>query len=119
MPVILIVDDSRTSRKILRRIIADLGYDSIEEAENGQVGYMKYKEIKPDVVLLDITMPVMDGLETLQLIMKENDQAKVVMVSAAGQREKVTKAIKCGAANFISKPYEPEDIQRMIRQILC
>lgn len=117
MPQILIVDDSRTSRKMLKNIISGLNYD-IVEASNGQEGYIKYKEEKPDVVLLDITMPVMDGIETLQLIKKEDEDARVVMVSAAGQKDKILKAIKCGASNFISKPYETEDIIKILTEIL-
>ena len=110
MANILIVDDSRTSRKMLRRILEEAGHTIIGEAVNGEDGYLKYMELKPDVVTLDITMPKMDGLEALRLIRKFDGEAVAVMITAAGQKEKMILAIKSGAADFISKPYEPNDV---------
>ena len=114
MANILIVDDSRTSRKMLRRILEEAGHTIIGEAVNGEDGYLKYKELTPDVVTLDITMPKMDGLEALQLIKKYNEKAIAIMITAAGQKEKMILAIKNGAADFISKPYEPSDVVSVI-----
>ena len=108
MANILIVDDSRTSRKILRRILEEAEHTVVGEAVNGEEGYLKYQELKPDVVTLDITMPRMDGLEALRLIKKYD--ANAIMITAAGQKEKMILAIKSGAADFISKPYEPNDV---------
>ena len=110
MANILIVDDSRTSRKMLRRILEEAEHTIIGEAVNGEDGYLKYKELNPDVVTLDITMPKMDGLEALQLIRKYDENAIAIMITAAGQKEKMIDAIKKGAADFISKPYEPNDV---------
>ena len=110
MANILIVDDSRTSRKILRRILEEAEHTIVGEAVNGEDGYLKYQELKPDVVTLDITMPKMDGLEALRLIKKYDATATAIMITAAGQKEKMILAIKSGAADFISKPYEPNDV---------
>ena len=116
MVKILIVDDSRTSRKILRRILEDNGFTIIGEAVNGEEGYLKYQELKPDLVTLDITMPKMDGLEALRLIKKFDENAKAVMITAAGQKEKMLLAIKSGAADFIAKPYEGSDVIKVIEK---
>ena len=118
MANIMIVDDSRTSRKILKQILEDSGHTVVGEAVDGEEGYLKYKELKPDLVTLDITMPKLDGLEALQLIRKCNENAKVVMITAAGQKEKMIQAIKYGAAEFIAKPYDEEDVKQVINKIL-
>ena len=118
MANIMIVDDSRTSRKILKQILEDSGHTVVGEAVDGEEGYLKYKELKPDLVTLDITMPKLDGLEALQLIKKFNENAKVVMITAAGQKEKMIQAIKYGAAEFIAKPYDEEDVKQVINKIL-
>ena len=110
MATVLIVDDSRTSRKILKGVLENGGFEVIGEAENGEQGYLKYKELNPDLVTMDITMPTMDGIESLTLIKHVNPNAKVVMITAAGQKEKMILAIKSGAADFISKPYEGSDV---------
>lgn len=118
MAKILIVDDSRTSRRMLKNVLMELGYEDIEEAVNGEEGFIRYKELKPDLVTMDITMPVMDGIEGLELIKKYDPDAKVVMISAAGQRDKMFKAVKYGAAEFITKPYEKEEVGKIIKGIL-
>lgn len=114
MSKILIVDDSRTSRKILRTLLEEAGHEIVAEAENGQDGVDKYKELKPDVTTLDITMPVMDGLEALKLIKEFDKSAKVIMVTAAGQQNKMVEAIKVGASEFVTKPFEKENILKLI-----
>ena len=108
MAKILIVDDSRTSRKILKELLQGAGHEIVGEGNNGEEGYLLYKELRPDVVTMDITMPVMNGLESLECIRKNFPEAKIVMVTAAGQREKMIEAVKEGAVDFISKPFEPE-----------
>ena len=93
MSTVLVVDDSKTSRTMLRNILVANGYEVIGEAENGQEGYDKYCELEPDFVTLDITMPVMDGIETLVKIKEYDENAKVIMVTAAGQKGKMLDAI--------------------------
>lgn len=117
MAKILIVDDSRTSRRMLKNILIKNGHEVIGEAENGQLGYEKFIELDPDIVTLDITMPVLDGLGTLEKIMTLNSNANVIMVTAAGQKEKMVEAIKHGATEFIQKPFEPEQILTVIKNL--
>ncbi|MBE5883603.1 MAG: response regulator [Lachnospiraceae bacterium] len=118
MAKILIVDDSRTSRNILTNILENAGHEVIGVAANGEEGYLKYKELKPDVVTMDITMPVMDGLEALRLIKRDED-AKVVMITAAGQKEKMIDALKHGATEFITKPFEDTEVIKVINNIVA
>lgn len=118
MAKILIVDDSRTSRKILKGILEGEGYEVIGEATNGQEGYDRYAELKPDVVTMDITMPVLDGIEALKKIKGEYPDAKVVMVTAAGQKTKMVEAVQNGANEFVSKPFEPEQLKSIIDKVV-
>ena len=83
MATVLIVDDSKTSRRILKNILIENGYEIIGEATDGQTGYEKYIEFRPDLVTLDITMPVLDGLGCLEKIMQLDKNANVIMVTAA------------------------------------
>lgn len=115
---ILIVDDSRTSKRILRNLLESQGYTVIAEAENGEEGYLKYKELHPDLVTMDITMPKMDGIESLTLIKKLDPAAKVVMITAAGQKEKMVEALKRGADEFITKPFDQEEVSTIIKRLV-
>lgn len=114
---ILIVDDSRTSRKILRSMLEDMGYEVVGEAVNGQNGIDKYNELKPDIVTMDITMPVMDGIQALKEIKLINPDAKVVMITAAGQKEMMVEAIKYKANEFIVKPFDQEAIKNLMQKL--
>lgn len=118
MATVLMIDDSKTSRKILRATLEKGGFTIIGEASNGEEGYLKYKELKPDIVTMDITMPAMDGIECLTLIKKENSNAKVVMITAAGQKEKMVEALKRGAEDFITKPFEEDKVLSTLKQVV-
>ena len=115
---ILIVDDSRTSKRILRNLLESQGYTVVAEAENCEEGYLKYKELRPDLVTMDITMPKMDGIESLTLIKKLDPNAKVVMITAAGQKEKMVEALKRGADEFITKPFDQEEVSTIIKRLV-
>lgn len=117
MSKILIVDDSRTSRKILREYFTEAGHEIVAEAENGQEGVEKYSEFKPDIVTLDITMPVLDGLAALKEIKKIDPNAKVVMVTAVGKQNMVVEAIKSGASEFVTKPFDKDNILKIISKL--
>ncbi|MCM1327621.1 MAG: response regulator [Bacteroidales bacterium] len=118
MATVLMVDDSAVSRKVLRNILEKGGYEVIGEAVNGEEGYLKYKELKPDIVTMDITMPVMDGIESLSLIKRDNEDTKVIMITASGQREKMVEALKRGAEEFILKPFEEDEILKTLAYVM-
>ena len=117
-PKILILDDSTTSSKMLRGILEDAGMEVIGEASNGQEALILYTSLKPDVVTLDITMPVMDGINALKELMALDKTARVVMVTAAGQKGNVVEALKIGAKEFVAKPYEVDLIIDVIKKAM-
>ncbi|MCI5958924.1 MAG: response regulator [Lachnospiraceae bacterium] len=117
MAKVLIVDDSRTSRKILRGILEESGHEVIDEAVDGQDGVKKFQSLKPDIVTMDITMPVLDGMEALKMIKALNPDTKVIMVTAAGQKGKIIDCIKLGANEFLTKPFDKEEIISVINKL--
>ena len=117
MAKILIVDDSRTSRKVLRGILEEGGHEIVDEAANGQEGVQKFQACKPDIVTMDITMPVLDGMEALKMIKALKPDMKVVMVTAAGQKSKMIDCIKLGANEFLTKPFDKEEIVSVINKL--
>ncbi|MGI6751273.1 MAG: response regulator [Anaerovoracaceae bacterium] len=118
MSKILIVDDAAFMRMMIKDNLQKAGYADFLEAGDGEVALNFYTEQKPDLVLLDITMPVMDGIQTLQSIKQFDPQAKVVMCSAMGQEGMVVEAIKLGALDFIVKPFKPERLVQTVKNIL-
>lgn len=107
---ILVVDDATFMRMMLKNIIEKAGHVVIGEACDGNEGLAKYKELKPDLVTLDITMPNMTGLECLKEIMKYDSNAQVVMCSAMGQQIMVLEAIQGGAKDFLVKPFSADRV---------
>lgn len=107
---VIIVDDSRMIRKMLRGILEEAGYTIVAEAENGLEAVTAYKQYRPDIITLDITMPQMDGVEALKEIMKFDPDAYAIMITAAGQQQKVITALKTGAAKFVMKPFMKEEV---------
>ena len=107
---ILICDDAAFMRMMLKDILVKEGYEVVGEAVNGADGVEKYNSLKPDLVTMDITMPNMNGMESLKEILYMDKNAKVVMISAAGQQKKIVEAIKLGAKRFITKPFEKDDV---------
>lgn len=117
MPKVLLVDDAAFMRMRCAKLLTENGY-AVDEAENGQEAIDKYIAIKPDLVLMDITMPVMDGLTAVSEIKKIDANAKIVMCSALGQQNTVMSAIKAGAKDFIVKPYQPDKILTTIKRFI-
>ncbi len=118
MSKILLVDDAVFMRKVIRDTLSKIGYTDLYEAVDGADAVEKYSEINPDLVIMDITMPNMDGLEALKAIRAKNSSANVVMCSAMGQEAMVIDAIQSGARDFIVKPFKPERIMKTVTTIL-
>lgn len=117
MAKILIVDDAEFLRVRLTRMLDTDGYE-VFQAENGLRAVAVYKEIQPDVVLMDITMPEMDGLAALKEIVSYDPKARVVMLTALGQESVVLEAVKSGARDFVVKPFEHERVMKAITKLL-
>lgn len=115
---ILIADDAEFMRDILRQIIEDMDWSVAAEAADGQEAITLYRKMRPDLVLLDITMPRMDGTEALTAILAEDPDAQVVMISALGQKDQVLDAIKAGARDFIIKPLDHDRVTDTLERIL-
>lgn len=113
---VLIVDDLDFMRKAIRNILESDGVTVVGEAGNGKEGVLQYKKIRPDIVILDITMPVMDGLNALRWIKRIDNRAKVVMCSALGQQEAIMSAIQLGAKDFVVKPFKEERILSAVKK---
>jgi len=109
---VLIVDDALFIRRTLKMMLEQNGYEVVGEAENGMEAILKYKELKPDVVTMDVTMPQMDGITALKAIKKMNPSAKVVMITAMGLESTVKEAVLSGANGFIVKPFVQEQVLR-------
>ncbi|MDE6674716.1 MAG: response regulator [Acetatifactor sp.] len=115
---ILVVDDSKMSRRMLRTILEEEGYAVIAEAANGEEGLEAYKQYHPSVVTMDITMPKMDGIAALKEIRAYDGNARVVMITAAGQQQKIIEALKLGAEKFITKPFEQSEVIATMQSLM-
>jgi two-component system chemotaxis response regulator CheY len=115
---ILIVDDTAFMRMMLKDIFTKNGYEVVGEAGDGKDGVEKFKELSPDLVTMDITMPEMNGIEALQAIKEHDGNATVVMCSAMGQQAMVVEAIQKGARDFIVKPFQPERVIQAIQKAI-
>ena len=115
---VLVVDDSALIRKVLIELLNNNGFNVIGEATNGQEGLDMYKELSPDIVTLDVTMPVMDGVEALRQIIELDANAKVAMITAAGQKERLMEALKIGAKLFITKPFNEEEVLNSLSDLV-
>ncbi len=117
MANILVVDDAAFMRARLRSALAPEGH-TVEEATNGREAVQHYQRLTPDLVLMDITMPILDGIGALKEIRSINPSATVVMCSALGQQSMVMEAMKAGARDFIVKPFQPEKVVEAVRRFL-
>ena len=115
---VLIVDDLAFIKLIIKDTLEKTGFEVAGEASNGIEAVEQYKRLKPDIVLMDITMPRMDGIQALQEIMKFDSAEKVIMCSALGQQKLIIQSIQLGAKDFIVKPFKPERIVGAIKKAL-
>ncbi|MBE6070764.1 MAG: response regulator [Clostridium butyricum] len=115
---ILVCDDTMFMRNMLREILTENGYEVVGEAENGRIAVEKHKQLKPDLTLMDITMPELDGVNALIGIIENDANANVIMCSAMGQEDVVVSAIKAGAKDFIVKPFRNERVIEAVRRTI-
>lgn len=115
---ILIVDDAAFMRMMLKDTLKKNGYENIIEASDGEIAVQTYKAEKPDLVIMDITMPNKNGLEALKEIKEYDPNSKVVMCSAMGQESMVVEAIRSGAKDFIVKPFKADRVLKTVEGII-
>ncbi|HEU23801.1 MAG: two-component system response regulator [Mesoaciditoga sp.] len=114
---VLIVDDAAFMRMLLKDIVTKAGYEVAGEASNGKEAIEKYKELNPDIVTMDITMPEMTGIEATKEIIKMDPNAKIIMCSAMGQQMMVVEAIQAGAKDFIVKPFQQSRVVEALSKV--
>lgn len=115
---ILISDDAAFMRMMIKDILTKNGYNVVGEAENGLKAVEKYSETKPDLVLMDITMPEMDGIQALKKIKELDSGATVIMCSAMGQQAMVIESIQAGAKDFIVKPFQADRVIEAVKKVV-
>ncbi|MBP8714427.1 MAG: response regulator [Lachnospiraceae bacterium] len=115
---ILICDDAAFMRMMIKDILTKNGYNVVGEAENGAKAIEKYNETKPDLVLMDITMPEMDGIQALKKIKESDPKAMVIMCSAMGQQAMVIESIQSGAKDFIVKPFQADRVLEAVKKVV-
>ena len=115
---LLVVDDAMIIRKIIKDTATSLGWEVVGEACNGQDAVQQYEKLGPDAVTLDIVMPEYDGMHGLRGIIKADPEARVIMVSAVEQKDVLKEAFKAGAADFVVKPFDKENLQHTLEQLV-
>ncbi len=117
MKRVLVVDDAMFMRYTIKKMLENTDFDVIGEADNGINALIQYKDLNPDIVTMDITMPEIDGIQAVHLIRKYDPNAKVVMMSAMGQESMVRDAILAGAQGFLVKPFKQEDVLKTLNKL--
>jgi Response regulator containing CheY-like receiver domain and AraC-type DNA-binding domain len=114
---ILVIDDSPMVFKAVKRALEPEGFQVVDQAFNGQEGLEKIDLLKPDLIILDVTMPVMDGIQAAEALFQKNPAAKVIMLSAMGDEDLTNKAKRIGIKLFLTKPFKPEELVSSVRSI--
>lgn len=117
MARIMIVDDAEFMRMVIKDILLKHGHEVVAEAGDGEEAVKTYLEVKPDIVLMDVIMPGMDGKEALQELLTMDPGAKVIMCSSIGHQALITESVKIGAMDFIVKPFKPDGMLDVVRKI--
>ncbi|HHT48646.1 MAG TPA: response regulator [Firmicutes bacterium] len=115
---VLVVDDAAFMRMMIKDILKKGGYEVVGEAEDGIKAIEKFKELKPDLVTMDITMPEMDGITAVKEIKKIDPDAVIIMCSAMGQQAMVIDAIQAGAKDFVVKPFQPDRVLEAVKKVI-
>ena len=115
---VLLVDDTTFMRRMLRDILVRAGFEVSAEASNGRQAVEAYRQARPDLVIMDITMPEMDGVAAVREIAGADPAARIVMCSALGQQELIVEALEAGARDFVVKPFVPEKVLEAVRKVM-
>ncbi|MEL3961388.1 response regulator [Ureibacillus endophyticus] len=118
MPRVLVVDDTLFMRVAVGNMFKEWGFEVVGEAANGKEAVELYRELQPDLVTMDVTMPVMSGLDAVKQIIPEFPDANIIMITALGQQRIIVDAIEAGAKDFITKPFEPNQLKMVVNNIL-
>ena len=116
---VLVCDDAIFMRTMISDILSQAGFEVVGEAESGLQAVDKYRELKPDLVTMDIVMPDMGGIEAVREICKSDPEAKILMCSAMGQQALVVEAIQAGAKDFVVKPFQPSRVLEAVQRVLA
>lgn len=115
---VLVVDDTAFMRRMLRELLSKAGLEVVAEAGNGREAVEQYRQVRPDLVIMDITMPELDGIAAVREIVREDPSARIVMCSALGQQELIIEALEAGAQDFVVKPFVPEKVLEAVHKVL-
>ena len=115
---VLVCDDAIFMRTMITDILTQAGYEVIGEAETGAQAVERYRQLKPDLVTMDIVMPDMGGIEAVRAICRDSPEAKILMCSAMGQQALVVEAIQAGAKDFVVKPFQPSRVLEAVQRVL-
>ncbi|WP_105618046.1 response regulator [Vallitalea okinawensis] len=115
---VLIVDDAAFMRMMIKDILGKNGYNVVGEAENGAIAVQKFEELNPDLVIMDITMPEMDGIDAVREIRSKDSNANIIMCSAMGQQAMVIESIQAGAKDFIVKPFQADRVIEAVNKVI-
>lgn len=118
MATVLVVDDAMFMRVTISNMMEQWGYHVVAQAANGQEAIAKFEECEPDVVTMDVTMPIMNGIDAVKTIMERNPDAKIVMITALGQQKLIKQALAYGAKDFVTKPFDPVHLKEVIDNVL-
>lgn len=118
-PTVLLCDDSRALRMLAASQLEEAGFQVVGEAGNGNEALARYRELKPDLVLLDLVMPECDGRQALARILAHDPQAKVVILSSLGAQSDIEECLRAGARSYLQKPIDPEVMERVLREALA
>lgn len=118
MPTILIVDDTLFMRTAIGNMVKNWGFEVVGEAANGQEAVQLYERLQPDIVTMDLTMPIMNGMDAVKEIIAKYPKANIIMVTALGQPRIMVDAIENGVKDFITKPFTPETLKTVLDNVL-
>jgi two-component system chemotaxis response regulator CheY len=119
MAKVMIVDDASFMREVLKHILREHGHEIVAEASSGEEAIRLYKQHRPDLTTMDITMPEMSGIQALKKILSIDERAKVIMCSARSQKNIVIEAVQAGAQDYIVKPFQQDRLLEMIGKLVC